>query len=92
MYSYDLVRINNNFIYMHKYVFSFQGAFGPPTYGHYVSMREFTKRVLHDYSASAEEIIMLFMPTSQSSSKKHLISTQEDRYLILTQKLMPKTN
>jgi nicotinic acid mononucleotide adenylyltransferase len=62
-------------------VFSFQGAFGYPTWGHYVSMREFAKQVLLDYPS--EKILMLFMPTAASGAKPHLRLTQDLRIEIL---------
>jgi nicotinic acid mononucleotide adenylyltransferase len=62
-------------------VFSFQGAFGPPTWGHYMSMKLFAIAVLSDYSD--RNIIMLFMPTAKSSSKPHLALTQDARMAIL---------
>jgi nicotinic acid mononucleotide adenylyltransferase len=63
-------------------VFSFQGAFGPPTFGHYISMKLFAEQVLNDYP-NAKNIKMLFMPTAASSSKPHLIETQTSRSEIL---------
>jgi nicotinic acid mononucleotide adenylyltransferase len=63
-------------------VFSFQGAFGPPTFGHYISMKLFAEQVLKDYPR-AKNIEMLFMPTAASSSKPHLIETQISRLEIL---------
>jgi nicotinic acid mononucleotide adenylyltransferase len=62
-------------------VFSFQGAFGPPTFGHYISMKLFAEQVLKDYPDAT--IKMLFMPTAASSSKPHLIETQTTRLEIL---------
>ena len=63
-------------------VFSFQGAFGPPTFGHYISMKLFAEQVLNDYP-NAKNIKMLFMPTAVSSSKPHLKETQISRLEIL---------
>ena len=64
-------------------VFSFQGAFGPPTWGHYTSMKLFANAVLEDYSGS--NITMLFMPTAKSGSKPHLALTQDARKSVLTE-------
>jgi nicotinic acid mononucleotide adenylyltransferase len=64
-------------------VFSFQGAFGPPTWGHYTSMKLFANAVLEDYSGS--NITMLFMPTAKSGSKPHLALTQNARMSVLTE-------
>jgi len=65
-------------------IFSYQGAFGPPTFGHYVAMREYAKQILIDYPNSAN-ITMLFMPTALSSSKNHLEPTQGTRIVVLEQ-------
>ena len=62
-------------------VFSFQGAFGPPTWGHYTSMKLFARAVLEDYSTGI--ITMLFMPTAKSGSKPHLELTQNARTDVL---------
>ena len=62
-------------------VFSFQGAFGPPTWGHYTSMKLFAIAVLDDYSTGI--ITMLFMPTAKSGSKPHLEPTQDARTEVL---------
>ena len=67
---------------MNKVVCSFQGAFGPPTCGHLEAMNLFAKQVLNDYK-DASEIIMLFMPTGGSGSKKHLQPTQDSRLEVL---------
>jgi nicotinic acid mononucleotide adenylyltransferase len=64
-------------------VFSFQGAFGPPTWGHYTSMKLFAIAVLSDYSDPHDNITMLFMPTAKSSSKPHLEPTQVARTKVL---------
>ena len=64
-------------------VFSFQGAFGPPTWGHYTSMKLFAIAVLKDYPSS--KINMLFMPTAKSGSKPHLAPTQAARTKVLTE-------
>jgi nicotinic acid mononucleotide adenylyltransferase len=60
-------------------VFTFQGAFGPPTYGHYMSMKKFAEKISRDYPDHANKVTMLFMPTGNSSDKKHLYPTQSDR-------------
>jgi nicotinic acid mononucleotide adenylyltransferase len=62
-------------------VFSFQGAFGPPTYGHYMSMKNFAQKISHDYPDN--QVKMLFMPGGNSSDKKHLYPTQQDRKAVL---------
>ena len=56
---------------------SYQGAFGPPTLGHYQAMSMAAKQTLEDYPT--HNILMLFMPTAASSSKKHLAVTQDER-------------
>jgi nicotinic acid mononucleotide adenylyltransferase len=56
---------------------SFQGAFGPPTSGHYEAMLFSAKQTLLDYPDS--QILMLFMPTAASNSKPHLALTQCER-------------
>jgi len=58
---------------------SFQGAFGPPTAGHYAAMHSAALATLHDYPAPTDTILMLYMPTAASSSKKHLEPTQAAR-------------
>lgn len=63
-------------------VFSYQGAFGPPTFGHLKSMEMFANQILIDYQDAAN-ILMLFMPTALSSSKTHLEPTQNDRIVVL---------
>lgn len=60
---------------------SYQGAFGPPTLGHYQAMNMAAKQTLEDNSGN---ILMLFMPTAASSSKKHLAVTQGARIDALT--------
>lgn len=62
-------------------IFSFQGAFGPPTYGHYIAMMHFANKVLEDYPGY--KIVMMFMPTAKSSSKRHLEPTQQSRIYVL---------
>jgi len=61
-------------------VFSYQGAFGPPTYGHYKSMDAFAKQLNTDFAN--QKILMLFMPTA-GGSKKHLLPTRASRKNIL---------
>lgn len=62
-------------------VVSFQGAFGPPTLGHYVAMKLFALWALTHYFD--HKIVMMFMPTAKSSSKPHLALTQTSRLLTL---------
>jgi nicotinic acid mononucleotide adenylyltransferase len=62
-------------------VFSYQGAFGPPTYGHYVAMKLMALQVCKDYP-KASQITMLFMPTP-GGSKKHLNPTRDIRIKVL---------
>jgi nicotinic acid mononucleotide adenylyltransferase len=64
-------------------VFSYQGAFGPPTYGHYKSMETFINRITQDYKGEVSNYTFLFMPTKQSSSKPHLEGTMDQRQQIL---------
>jgi nicotinic acid mononucleotide adenylyltransferase len=56
---------------------SYQGAFGPPTQGHYQAMLFSAREHLKRYPAG--KIVMLFMPTAASSSKPHLKPTQAVR-------------
>ena len=65
-----------------KLIFSYQGAFGPPTYGHYKAMEAFAEEIVKKY-IDDYDIEMLFMPTAQSNSKKHLAPTQRSRINIL---------
>ena len=67
---------------MDSIVFSYQGAFGPPTYGHYKSMETFIKRITQDYGGD-KTYTFLFMPTKKSSSKPHLEGTMKQREKIL---------
>jgi nicotinic acid mononucleotide adenylyltransferase len=60
-------------------VFSYQGSFGPPTYGHYKSMEAFAQQLSKEYSG---EIKMYFM-MSPGGSKNHLFPTQEMRKRVL---------
>jgi nicotinic acid mononucleotide adenylyltransferase len=60
---------------------SYQGAFGPPTQGHYDAMMFSARAHLERYTTG--KIIMLFMPTAKSSDKKHLLPTQSVRIEIL---------
>ena len=62
-------------------VFSYQGAFGPPTAGHITSMHMFANQILIDYSD--KKILMLFMPTAFSVDKTHLEPTQQNRFDVL---------
>jgi nicotinic acid mononucleotide adenylyltransferase len=61
-------------------VFSYQGAFGPPTYGHYKSMDAFAKQLTSDFAG--QKILMLFMPTA-GGSKTHLLPTRDSRKKVL---------
>jgi len=63
-------------------IFSFQGAFGPPTLGHYTAMKLYARQVLLDYTDY--NILMLFMPTALGSSKPHLEPTQKSRLDMLS--------
>lgn len=60
-------------------VFSYQGSFGPPTYGHYKSMEAFAEQLSKEYSG---EIKMYFM-MSPGGSKTHLFPTQVMRQRVL---------
>ena len=64
---------------MFKIVNSFQGAFGPPTAGHYEAMRLAALATLRDYPDPSVTILMLYMPTAAGSAKKHLLPTQAAR-------------
>ena len=61
-------------------VFSYQGAFGPPTYGHYKSMEAFADNLTREFSN--KKILMLFMPTA-GGSKSHLLPTRSMRKNVL---------
>jgi nicotinic acid mononucleotide adenylyltransferase len=61
----------------YQVVNSYQGAFGPPTLGHYEAMLAAARATLKNYVGA--KILMLFMPTAQSGSKTHLLPTQEER-------------
>jgi nicotinic acid mononucleotide adenylyltransferase len=61
-------------------VFSYQGAFGPPTYGHYKSMEAFAQKLSTDFSDKS--VLMLFMPTA-GGSKTHLQPTRDTRKTVL---------
>ncbi len=60
-------------------IFSYQGSFGPPTYGHYKSMEAFAEKLSKEYSG---EIKMYFM-MSPGGSKTHLFPTQDMRKRVL---------
>ena len=62
-------------------IVSYQGAFGPPTLGHFETMRLLALYALNENPDCY--IRMLFMPTAASSSKIHLLPTQENRIEIL---------
>jgi|LakMenE01Jun11ns_1017448.scaffolds.fasta_scaffold9947836_6 nicotinic acid mononucleotide adenylyltransferase len=61
----------------YQVVNSYQGAFGPPTLGHYEAMSAAARTTLKNYGGA--KILMLFMPTAASSSKTHLLHTQKER-------------
>jgi len=75
-----------------KVIFTYQGAFGPPTFGHYKCMEIFTEKVINEYDPNTYDITMLFMPTAASSSKPHLKHTQELRVQILNDIYCSKLN
>ena len=60
-------------------LFSYQGSFGPPTYGHYKSMLAFAEQLSKEYNG---KIKMLFM-MSPGGSKKHLFPTINSRREVL---------
>jgi nicotinic acid mononucleotide adenylyltransferase len=60
-------------------IFSFQGSFGPPTFGHLMSMYNFAKQIQKDYSGNKK---LLFMPAA-GGSKTHLFPTRESRTNVL---------
>jgi len=62
---------------------SFQGAFGPPTRGHYEAMLFSARKTLEENPGKT--ILMLYMPTAESSSKPHLKLTQTERLQALTE-------
>ena len=62
---------------------SYQGAFGPPTKGHYEAMLYATRKTMETYPTNP--ILMLFMPTKKSGSKPHLELTQEERIQALNE-------
>ena len=57
---------------------SYQGAFGPPTLGHYQAMLSAAKATMTAHGPN-KKILMLFMPTGASSSKPHLAITRKER-------------
>lgn len=63
---------------------SYQGTFGPPTFGHFKVMDSFAQKVESDYG-SIFKINMLFMPTSESNSKPHLKLSKDSRLKILNE-------
>ena len=73
---------NSSSIPKPQLIFSYQGAFGPPTYGHYKAMDAFAEKINEKYNEDYN-IQMLFMPTAKSGSKKHLEPTQISRINIL---------
>ena len=67
-------------------VLSYQGAFGPPTLGHYMAMRNFAFAMIKyakENNMDKLQIVMLFMPTAASSSKPHLGVTKGSRLAVL---------
>lgn len=62
---------------------SFQGAFGPPTQGHYEAMLYAANKTREQYPD--KKILMLYMPTAESTSKPHLKLSQEERIKALTE-------
>ena len=62
---------------------SFQGAFGPPTRGHYEAMLFAARKTIEENPSKT--ILMLYMPTAESTSKAHLKLTQTDRIAALTE-------
>ena len=61
-------------------IFSFQGSFGPPTFGHLMSMLTFAKQIKRDYGGTKT---LLFMPASGGASKPHLYPTRSARVDVL---------
>ena len=61
---------------------SYQGAFGPPTFGHYKTMDLLTEKVKKEFGDNYK-INMFFMPTSESNSKPHLKLSKDSRIKIL---------
>ena len=57
---------------------SYQGAFGPPTFGHYKIMDSLAQKVEKDFGDNYK-INMFFMPTSESNSKPHLKLSKDSR-------------
>jgi len=62
---------------------SYQGAFGPPTKGHYEAMLYAARKTLADFPD--KQILMLYMPTAESSSKPHLALTKDERIVALSE-------
>jgi nicotinic acid mononucleotide adenylyltransferase len=60
---------------------SYQGAFGPPTLGHYQAMKFAAEATLRDFPG--KNILMLFMPTAAGTAKPHLALTQKERIAAL---------
>ena len=56
-------------------IFSFQGSFGPPTFGHFMSMYNFALQIIKDYRGHKR---LFFMPAA-GGSKAHLIGTRLQR-------------
>jgi nicotinic acid mononucleotide adenylyltransferase len=60
-------------------VFSYQGSFGPPTYGHYKSMEAFAEQLSKEYTGN----IKMYFMMSPGGSKTHLFPTQVMRQRVL---------
>ncbi len=65
---------------MSNVIFSFQGSFGPPTFGHFMSMFTFAEQIQKDYCHSKKTL--LFMPAA-GGSKSHLFPTRASRFNVL---------
>ena len=60
-------------------IFSLQGSFGPPTFGHFMSMYNFAKQICKDYRGHKR---LFFMPAA-GGSKTHLFPTRLQRKNVL---------
>ena len=65
---------------MPNMIFSFQGSFGPPTFGHFMSMFTFAEQIQKDYRDVKKTL--LFMPAA-GGSKQHLFPTRDSRFNVL---------
>ncbi len=54
-------------------IFSFQGSFGPPTFGHFMSIFTFAEQIQKDYRDVKKTL--LFMPAA-GVSKQHSFPTR----------------